>query len=107
VPQRGAQSWSERHWRWYIPGFAFSLAIGPTAVVALVDAVTHIPEPWRGYLYEALYFWLAIASVSSIASLVEQEGTPKDHRYPLQSWVGTILILAGSVWLAITAQRLL
>jgi hypothetical protein len=87
---------------------AAAIALGPTALVSLVDAVVDIPANWRGYLYGALYWWLVYAAVASLASMVEGQGPRRDgYRYPLASWVGMIAVLAGAAWLARTSQRLL
>jgi hypothetical protein len=87
---------------------AAALAVGPTALVSLVDAVVGIPAHWRGYLYGALYWWLVIAAIASLASMSEGQGPRRgEYRYPLLSWVGTIAVLAGAAWLARTSQRLL
>jgi hypothetical protein len=97
----------DKHWRWYISIFAAVVGIVPAAIVCLVDAATGIEGNLRNYLYLALWTWLVIATVASVASTLEGQGQKRDVKYPISSWIVMIIVLAMAWGVGVMGNRLL
>jgi Caspase domain len=83
----------EKHWRWYISIMAAVIGIVPAAIVCIIDAVTGIEGNPRKYLYVALWTWLIVATVGSVASRVVVSMKPVDLQSAAQ---GALLCGPGS-----------